>query len=72
MPDSNAVLVALEPPTVIDLDRFAERIITQVAAIPPEQPLSKTEQIGWAMARAWRDNPLRGGPATLRVTLKAA
>lgn len=59
--DPTVVLLPFESPTVVDFDRYADRIIAEVEAIPLEKPLSKAEQIGWAWARAWKDNPHRHG-----------
>lgn len=59
--DPTVVLLAIESLTVADFDRYADRILAGVGAIPLEESLSKVEQIGWAWARAWKDNPHRRG-----------
>lgn len=59
--DPTVVLLPIESPTVSDFDRYADRILEEVDAIPLDRPLSKAEQVAWAWARAWKDNPHRRG-----------
>ena len=55
------VWIPFNPLTVAHLDQLAERLSTEIATVPHEIPLRKAEQLGEALALAWKGNEFRGG-----------